>query len=344
MAKTIRVGLIGCGGNMRGHVSRLVTIRGVEIVGVMEPIASHIALAKEQYPAMKKAAEFTDHRAMLKATEPDAVVISSPHTAHAQQIYDSLRAGCHVLCEKPMVCTTADARKVVRKAKAIGKHVVVSYQRHQQPLFRWMKSFIASGGLGRLQFLGAQQYQSWYDHFKLHPQAWRLFPEQSGGGQLNDSGSHLVDILLHVTGLQPRKVSALTQSFDFRVDINATVNISFKGGAMGSINILGGARGIGLWVPEDITIIGEEAALYYRVLGQPGNEARLEYRLKGKTQAEECLPGKMPEGSDPDHHFVDVILGRAENEAPPECGLRTIQLTEAAWQSAAQGGAPVEVR
>jgi predicted dehydrogenase len=68
----------------------------------------------------------------------------------------------------------------------------------------------------------------------------------------------------------------------------------------------------------------------------------LQLRMRGKTEPEPELPG-LPEGSDPDRAFVDVILGRAENEAPPECGLRTIQLSEAAWKSAAEGGMPVPV-
>jgi predicted dehydrogenase len=92
-----------------------------------------------------------------------------------------------------------------------------------------------------------------------------------------------------------------------------------------------------------VTITGSEAGLYYRVLGQPDNKPLLQLRRSGKTEPEAQLPGVLPPTTDPDRAFIDILLGRAQNEAPPECGLRTIQLSEAAWRSAAAGGAPTPV-
>jgi predicted dehydrogenase len=269
-------------------------------------------------------------------------VISTPHTLHAGQILAALDAGAHVLVEKPMTCTSAEARAVCDRAASSGKTVMVSYQRHQHALYRWMRAFIARGGLGEIQFVTAQQYQSWYEGRRAG-RGWRHLADLSGGGQLNDSGSHMVDILLHVTGLEPRTVSAWQQNLGLQVDVNMSINVQFAGGPLGSIAIVGQAPGIGGAVYEDVTITGSEAGLYYRVLGQPDNQPLLQLRRSGKTEPEPELPGDMPASTDPDHAFVDVILGRAENLAPPECGLRTIQLSEAAWRSAAAGGLPTPV-
>src|SRR5690242_1641441 len=90
--KRIRVGLIGCGGNMRGHLRRLETIREVEIIGIVEPAAENIAKAVEQFPALAGVPTFAAHQEMLRLG-PDAVEISTPHTLHAEQILDSLDAG-----------------------------------------------------------------------------------------------------------------------------------------------------------------------------------------------------------------------------------------------------------
>jgi predicted dehydrogenase len=90
--KRIRIGLIGCGGNMRGHIRRLMTIPEVAIVGIVEPAAENLAKAVEQYPELGGVPTFGDHREMLRL-EPDAVEISTPHTLHAQQILDALDAG-----------------------------------------------------------------------------------------------------------------------------------------------------------------------------------------------------------------------------------------------------------
>jgi predicted dehydrogenase len=335
------MGLIGCGGNMRGHVRRLVTIPEVEIVGIVEPVAENLARAVDLFPALAGVPTFTEHREMLRL-QPDAVEISTPHTLHAEQILDALDAGTHVLVEKPMTCTSAEARAVCERARASGKTVQVSYQRHQQALYRWMRRFLADGGLGELQFVQAAQYQSWYEGRRAG-RGWRHLPHLAGGGQLNDSGSHMVDILLHITGLTPRVVSACQQNLGLEVDVNMAINVQFDGGALGNIAIIGQAPGIGGAVFEDVTITGSRAGLYYRVLGQPENRPLLQLRYTGKTEPEAELPGPMPASIDPDHAFVEVLLGRAENEAPPECGLRTIQLSEAAWRSAAAGGAPTPV-
>jgi predicted dehydrogenase len=336
------LGLIGCGGNMRAHARRLLEISEAKITAVVEPNAENVQKAVEQYPDLARLPVYADHAEMLRREQPEAVVISTPHTLHAQQILDSLAAGCHVLCEKPMTCTVAEARAVCAAARRSGRVVMVSYQRHQQALYRWMRRFIQDGNLGDLQFVAAQQYQSWYEG-RLAGKGWRHLPHLSGGGQLNDSGSHMVDILLHVTGLQPEAVSAFQQNLGLEVDINMAINVRFAGGAIGNIAILGQAPGIGGMVYEDVTITGDRAGLYYRMMAQPEKKAVLQLRLRGKTEPEPELPD-LPESSNPDHAFIDVIRGRAENEAPPECGLRTIQLSEAAWKSAAEGGTPVKVR
>jgi predicted dehydrogenase len=326
---------------MRGHIRRLLPIPEVEIVGMVEPHAENVARAVEQYPSLEAAPVFIEHRELL-ALGPDAVEISTPHTLHAGQILDALDAGAHVLVEKPMTCTSAEARAVCERARATGKTVMVSYQRHQQALYRWMRAFIAGGGLGELQLVAAQQYQSWYEGRRAG-RGWRHLAHLAGGGQLNDSGSHMVDILLHVTGLAPTVVSAWQQNLGLEVDVNMAINVRFEGDALGSITIVGQSPGIGGAVYEDVTITGSEAGLYYRVLGQPNNQPVLQLRRAGKTEPEPELPGIMPPTTDPDRAFIDVLLGRAENEAPPECGLRTIQLSEAAWRSAAAGGAPTPV-
>src|SRR5437879_2313589 len=123
----IRVGLIGCGGNMRGHIRRLTAIPEAEIVAIVEPAPANVQTAREQYSQLAAVPMFDTHAAMLAAVRPDAVEISTPHTLHAQQILDSLDAGCHVLCEKPMTCTTAEAKAVVERAEQTSKTVMVSY-------------------------------------------------------------------------------------------------------------------------------------------------------------------------------------------------------------------------
>ena len=107
----VRLGVIGCG-SMSRHHGRIFTqsVPEAEIVALVEPDASNLArYIADVFPGQKAPATFTDYRAMLAEAALDAVLIVSPHSYHFQQVIDSLDAGCHVLVEKPMVISTAEA-------------------------------------------------------------------------------------------------------------------------------------------------------------------------------------------------------------------------------------------
>src|SRR5688572_256004 len=263
---------------------------------------------------------------MLEQVRPDAVEISTPHTLHYQHIMDSLGAGAHVLTEKPMVCEVEHAQRVIDHSKSLGKVLLVSYQRHYQPLFRYIKQQIDSGELGDVQYITGLQNQNWYVGTKG---LWRQSLALSGGGQLNDSGSHLLDILLWTTGLSVESVYCFQENFESEVDINTAISLRFRGGALGTLSIIGNAPG-GMW--EDITIYGSKGSIYYRESGVRGEPRRFQQRWFDRKDV--LTEPDLPTGSDPDTNFVDAIRGRAEVESPATGGLRVIELTEAAWRSA----------
>lgn len=339
----VRLALIGLGNNMLGaHVPRLLEHPEVEIVALVDPVEVSQSRAKERYPQLVALPVFIDHGEMLRQIQPEGVAISTPHVYHFRQIVDSLQAGAHVLVEKPMVNSVRDAEEVIQARDATGKVVLVSYQRHTQPTFIKIKSLIDEGAIGRVEFVQALQNQQWYaSKFRTPELPWRVRKDLSGGGQLNDSGSHLVDILLHITGLEPEVVFATQQTFTLDVDINSAITVKFTNGAAGNISIVGQAPGIGGAVWEDVTIYGSEGALYYRMLGQPAFKPRLEMRKIGENDPVDI--GELPQGSTPDANFINAIRGRETVHSPAECGLRVMQLTEAAWKSAEMGQA-VDVR
>jgi len=342
LPQPIRVGLIGAGNNMLGaHVPRWVDRSDATIVAVTEPFAPNVERLKERYAQLADVPSYDDHAAMLRQEQLDAVIISTPHTLHCGQIVDALGAGLHVLCEKPLVCSVQEAKAVIQARDAAGKIVLVSYQRHYQHAFLLMKAAIDRGLIGDLQYVDLQQNQNWY-HNQQRANRWRIQKDLSGGGQLNDSGSHIVDILLYVTDLEPERVFAVQQSFDLGVDVNSAITVSFKGGAHGSLSIVGNAPFKGGAVFEDITIYGSEGAVYYRQLGQP--DARAPFiQVRRFDQDEPVEVPDVPAASTPDHNFRAAIQGKEPVMAPAECGLRVMQLSEAAWKSA-ESGMPVDVQ
>lgn len=322
----VRIAFIGCGGISHGHASRISTMPDAEIVGLCDTNTRTLKDYPKRHPRLAGVPTFADWRKMLDKVKADAVEIHTPHTLHYEQIMESLARGLHVLSEKPMVCTTKHAADVVRKVKATGLKFQISYQRHFERGFRFAKELIASGKFGSVQFVSALQGQGWLQGTRG---SWRQDPKLSGGGQLNDSGSHLVDIILWVTGLVPSEVTAFIDTFDAPVDINSAINVRFKNGAQANISVVGNS--LKWW--EDLTIWGEKGMLIFR------NGQLTHCDADGELH----LPQRMPGSTDPDRNFVDAILGKAELEVPVECGLRVIQLTEAAWESAAKGR-PVKVK
>ena len=325
----IRMGIIGCGGNMVGHVRRLVQHKEVDIVGLADPSAAGLAGMIEHNPAVAQVPTFTSHSALLDAIRPDAVEISTPHTLHYEHIMDSLAAGCHVLVEKPMVCEVAHAHEVIRRSTELGQVMLVSYQRHYEPQLRAIKQAIERDELGHIQYVTGLLNQDWYHNTRGK---WRSQMALSGGGQLNDSGSHLLDFLLWATGLTVASVHCLQEDFDREVDINTAMSLRFTTGALGTISVLGHAPG-GMWV--DMTFYGSKGAIHYRTTGIKGQQPIVQLR---RFHQPEPLPlSDLPPGSDPDTNFIDAIRGRDQVHSPATCGLRVAELTEAAWRSARTG-------
>lgn len=321
--KKVRVAFIGCGGNGRGHGRRIAAEPDAEIVGFCDVNEAAIQAFREIVGIDAKVPAFTNYREMLAFLQPDAVVISTPHTLHFQQIMDSLGAGCHVLTEKPMVCTMEHARKVVARVEKAHKHVMIGYQRHFNPVYIYCRNVVQSGELGKVHFVTAYQSQNWYQG---HKGKWRQDPELSGGGQLNDSGSHLLDILLWILEMRPEEIFAIMDCFDTQVDILTAMTVRFDTGALCNISVVGHAAGR---MREDVTIWMENGTLFL-------SNKKL-YREEQGTGMVEVTGEKLPKGGQKDRAFLDLILGKAENVADATNGLRVIQLTEAAWKSAKTG-------
>lgn len=328
MARKLRIGFIGAGGIAVGHWQRLHATKKAQVVALNEPNREALKRFCGHCEGADKLPVYDNYRDLLRQEELDGVVIQSPHTVHYEQTRDALACGLHVLSEKPMTCTIAHAKALIKKARDAGKILMISYQRHFDPLFRYMRDQIRKGALGEVQFVQAIQAQEW---LRATRGTWRQQQALSGGGQLNDSGSHLVDIVMWVTGMKVREVYAWQDNFGTEVDINSTLAMKFENGALGSMSVIGNAPS---WY-EDHTIVGSKGAFYLR---QRATEPLFQQEAMGKP-----VKIRLPKyAKNPDSNFVDSILGKDEPQTPPECGLRTIEVTEAAWRSA-RLGKPVKV-
>ncbi|KPK82554.1 MAG: hypothetical protein AMJ81_09740 [Phycisphaerae bacterium SM23_33] len=329
MSKVLRIGMIGCGGNGRGHLKNLVSRGEVQVVALTEPSRAMLERARQEIPALAEVPAYANHRQMIKHNELDAVGISTPHTLHFRQVMDALEAGLHVFCEKPLTTSVAETRKVIAKSRRKRKVVVVAFQRRLHAMRRFMRSFVRDKAFGRPLFVQSFCSQGWLSGTRG---TWRQKLALSGGGQLNDTGAHIVDMIFWTMPARPVEVTALIDNRGTEVDIDSAISYRFADGALGNISIVGsGPRNL-FW--EDMTIVGSSGqALFLRngVLYASTGTETLEFKSFGRD-------------GDRVGHFIDVIRGRARNESPPEDFLPTIAFTQACWKSAKLGGKPVKIR
>jgi predicted dehydrogenase len=316
----IRIGLIGCGRIARYHLANLLSMHRVKVVAMADPNPKGVEGLRRAFPGVGECGVFRDYIEMLDSTDLDAVEILTPHVFHFEQIMESLSRGLHALVEKPMVCSVDHARKVIAKADETSKIVLVSYQDRYGSKFRRLKLMIQSGKLGEIQFVSALQCENW---FKIHRDTWRQDPALSGGGQLIDGGSHLLDMVLWATGSRATEVFAHVDKLGSQVDINSALAIQLDDGAVANISIVGNSPRS--W--EDMTFFGEKGAILYR-------NGRILQSVFGSRDTRNSL--RPPSGSNPDRNFIRSILGREAVESPPTCGLYIAELTEAAYRSAEQ--------
>jgi predicted dehydrogenase len=321
----IRIGLIGCGAVMAWHVQNLLARADATIVGLVDPSPQQVAQLIARRPSLAGLPAFRSYEELFEALELDAVEVATPHTLHYAAVKAALEQGLHVLCEKPLACEPAHAHELVALAEARNRVLMVSYQRHFDRGYRYLKEQIALGGLGDLRSIGARVGQNWR---QLTQGTWRQDPLLSGGGMLMDSGSHLVDILLWLVDRPVVSVAALLDQAGTPVDITSTVLLEFRGGLQANLQIIGDLPA--LWL-EEVLISGTTGVLRYQSDPQhPWREGVVEH-WRG---TELVRPLELPPAPTSDANWLDAIAGGGANESPGTLGLQVALVTAAIYEAA----------
>ncbi|QDT00406.1 1,5-anhydro-D-fructose reductase [Adhaeretor mobilis] len=197
---------------------------------------------------------YTDFEQMLTDTEVDAVYIATPVFLHAPQAIAALRAGKHVLVEKPMALDASEAEAMNVAAKQAGRRLSVAYYRRFWPTFQRVHSMLEQGDFGQI-VLARVALHSWYAPSPNDSNAWRVRPEYSGGGVLSDVGSHRLDLLAWWFGLPQKTVSDVrTRTQDYSVEDSATGILVFADGFPCTLSFQWNSK---TWTDE-LHIVGSE--------------------------------------------------------------------------------------
>jgi len=210
--------------------------------------------------------------AKAEAKRPDgieAVSIVTPNNVHFPAARAFLEAGIHVICDKPLTSTLADAKKLAALVDKTGKVFVLTHNYTGYPMIRQAREMVAKGELGDIRVVQAEYPQDWLtealETTGQKQASWRVDPKQSGaGGALGDIGTHAYNLARFVSGLELDSVSADIDAFvrGRQLDDNASVLLRFK--AKGKAHP---AKGI-LWASQ--VAPGNENGLKLRIYGTRG--------------------------------------------------------------------------
>lgn len=194
--------MFGTGFMGKVHTEAIRRLGNVEVAAV----ASHTQeMADEFARAMNIPKATGDYREILADPTIDAVHIGTPNALHYPMAEAAIKAGKHVLCEKPLTMTSAEGKKLIKLAAATKLVTAVNHNLRYYPLVQQIRQMIAAGDLGDVLIVNGTYYQDWllYDtDFN-----WRVQTSDNGALRaMGDIGSHWMDMIQHVTGL---KISAL---------------------------------------------------------------------------------------------------------------------------------------
>jgi predicted dehydrogenase len=268
----IRLGMVGGGqGAFIGAVHRIAS----RIDDQYELVAG--ALSSQRKRAIDSALElgidrdraYGDYEEMAKAESKrkdgiEVVSIVTPNHMHAGPAKAFLKAGIHVICDKPLSLNVAEATELVKLAKKSGKIFAVTHNYTGYPMIRQAREMIAAGELGELRLVQAEYAQDWLtERLEATGQKqadWRTDPKRSGaGGSLGDIGTHAYNLACFVTGLTLDSLLADLTAFvkGRKLDDNDNILLRWKGGAKGM-----------LWASQ--VAPGNENGLTLRVYGTKG--------------------------------------------------------------------------
>ena len=183
-----------------------------------------------------------DWRAVVARDDIDLVDICTPGDSHAEIALAALAAGKHVLCEKPLANSVAEARSMTgaaETARAAGVRSMCGFNYRRTPAVALMRKLIADGRLGEIRHVRARYLQDWIVDPQF-PLVWRLQKDLAGSGALGDIGAHIIDLTQFVTGQAITGVCALTETFVRErplVGASAGLGASSSGGGTGEVTV-----------------------------------------------------------------------------------------------------------
>lgn len=340
MTERLRFGLIGCGRVAPRHAESIAQAPQATLAAVADVRASRA----ERFAVQYHADPYTDYRRLIERPDIDIVNICTPSGLHAAMAIEAMRAGKHVIVEKPMALSLADANAMIRVAEETGRKLCVVLQNRYNPPMQDLKRVVESGRLGRL-LLGNATVR-WYRTQEYYEDDWHGTWAMDGGALMNQSIHH-IDALQWLMGA-PQSVFAYTATLAHRMEAEDTgvAVVRFRSGALGVI------EGSTITYPENlegsVAVFAERGSLK---VGGTALNRKVIWKVEGELEHEkewltrDQLDPASVYGTSHSAVIADMISAVLDDRPPKTNGYearKSVALVLAIYESA-RSGRPVEV-
>ena len=343
--KTVKIGVIGVGNISRSHLDGYINDPRAEIYAFCDIDPARLELMGKEYGITNL---YTDIDEMLALPELEAVSVCTWNNAHAECAIKAMKAGKHVLCEKPMALNTELAEEMKRVSEETGRLLMIGFVRRFGNDCALLKEYNDTGFFGDLYYIKVRNLRR-----NGNPGGWFGNKELSGGGPLIDLGVHVIDMMCYVMGNNVKPVSVFGATFQkllnrpdvidmppymsqsakpddiCNVEDLATAMVRFDNGAVMSIEVA-----FCLNLPEnesDIAMYGTKAGATFKpgliLSTNTGNRmsnislcAKSEFNFKNSFRAEIS-------------HFLDCVIDGKECRNPAEDGVKLMKILDAIYKS-----------
>lgn len=316
---TIKFVIIGVGNIGKKYVALVNNFKDAELLAVVDTDFNKRRNLENLVPF------FTSVDAFLKAEIPaDVVCVCTPNGLHPAHTIACLKAGYHVVCEKPIALQTHDVDSMMRAEKESGKKVFAVMQNRYSPVAIWLKRLMTDKMLGNVLYLQINCFWNRNQQYYLDA-PWRATKEL-GGGPLYSQFSHFIDLLIWLCG-EPQDISSnlftLNPKIKTAFDDSGTVNFKLAGGGRGTFNFTNATYQTNL--ESSLTIIGSEGNV--KVGGQymeklDSVNLKDNFEIPVFNQVNQANNYHYYQGSADKHDvFLTKVIDCIKNNKQPEIGL-----------------------
>lgn len=336
MMQKIKFGIVGCGRIAQRHAEH------ISKYGELSAVCDIKESSADEFAGKFSSKAYYNIDNMLGAgLDMDVVAICSPNGLHAEHSIKVVRAGYHVLCEKPMAITTADCGRMISEAERANKRIFIIKQNRFNPPVAALKKLVDEGRIGKIYSVQLNCF--WNRNKDYYNNSWKG-TKSLDGGTLFTQFSHFIDLLYWIIG-DVKKVYAITKNYGhegiIEFEDSGVAALEFENGAMGTINY--NVNSYGKNMEGSLTIFGEKGTV--KIGGQYLNE--LEYQSIDGYEISNLPEGNKPNnygtyvGSMSNHdkiyeNVIDVLLNGKPITTNFYEGMKTVEIIEKIYNAAKQ--------